>query len=413
MEKTPSPVSGLPALSAAMLTYHDLKTSPSCIRGKAEKEDAPLPVTSSMSSLGGCSDPGFLGSQTHPVLSRGSGIRNQNLRLPKQRLIPGKRYQCSSDGCRLAFRSMKELLDHMRVHYRPTQSLEGKTFRCSALDCVESFPNMQDLMDHMKVHYKLNRYFKCENCTSRFRTYRSLFKHLHVCSDSTSPSPSLMAEKPVLPPTSGPEKEPPGKLLEELPQLQSVIQHIKKEALLPPGMTEAASALATGSLPATSLEAMPLPTPAAHPYPLLESSLFGPPTSLARFSGPPHPSVPGPYLPYMHPSTYALPQASVQSRLRPYLPGQGLPVSNAVWKKSQGHSSNSRIVWQHTRGRYNCLQCPYSTPSREEMTQHIEDHRKNPSPPGRLDGEMDFGVGLPSFHPKLTPDMESSLFTPL
>lgn len=41
-------------------------------------------------------------------------------------LLPGKRYQCSGDGCRLAFRSMKELLDHMRVHYRPTQSLEGK-----------------------------------------------------------------------------------------------------------------------------------------------------------------------------------------------------------------------------------------------------------------------------------------------
>lgn len=178
---------------------------------------------------------------------------------------------------------------------------------------------------------------RCENCTSRFRTYRSLFKHLHVCSESASPSPSLMAEKPpVLPPTSSPEKEPPGKLLEELPQLQSVIQHLKKEALLSPSTTEAASALATESLAAPSLEAMPLPTPATHAYPLLESSLFGPPTSLARFSGPPHPSVPGPYLPYMHPSTFALPQASVQSRLRPYLPGQGLPVSNAVWKKSQG-----------------------------------------------------------------------------
>lgn len=380
------------------------------MRSKAEKKDPALPVGSPMSSLGGCSDPSVLGSQTHPKLSGSSGIRNQHLRLPKHRLIPGKRYSCSGDGCRLVFRSMKELLDHMRVHYRPTQSLEGKTFRCSTPDCQESFPNMQDLMDHMKVHYKLNLYFKCENCTSRFRTYRSLFKHLHVCSESTSPSPSLMAEKPLLPPTSGAEKEPPGKLLEELPHLQSVIQHTNKEVLLPPAATEAASALATNLLPSASLEAMPLPTPPAHPYPLLESSLFGPPASLARFTVPPHSSVSGPYLPYMYPSSYALSQASVQSRLRPYLPGPGLPVSNAVWKKSQGHSSNSRIVWQHTRGRYNCLQCTYSTPSREEMTQHIEDHRKNPS---RLDGEMDFGVGLPSFHPKLTPDMENSLFSPI
>ncbi|KAJ6664228.1 hypothetical protein lerEdw1_008447 [Lerista edwardsae] len=408
MEKTPLPVSGLPALSA-MLAYHDLKTSPSRIRSKAEKDPLPRPVVSPMSSLGGCSAPGLLGNHTHPMLSGGSGIRNQNLRLPKKRPVPGKRYQCSGDGCRLAFRNMKELLDHMRVHYRPTQSLEGKTFRCSAQDCVESFPNMQDLMDHMKVHYKLNRYFKCENCTSRFRTYRSLFKHLHVCSESTSPSPSLMAEKPpVLPPTSGPEKEPPGKLLEELPQLQSVIQHLKKEALLPAGTTEAASALATDSPPAPSLEAMPLPTPAAHPYPLLESSLFGPP----HLSG----SVlwaTSPFGPRALSALYAPFDLCFTSGFRSEPPQALLARPGPPRLQRRMEEKPSRIVWQHTRGRYNCLQCPYSTPSREEMTQHIEDHRKNPSPPARLEGEMDFGVGLPSFHPKLTPDMESSLFSPL
>ncbi|NXL39174.1 ZN414 protein, partial [Glaucidium brasilianum] len=78
-----------------------------------------------------------------------------------------------------------------------------------------------------------------------------------------------------------------------------------------------------------------------------------------------------------------------------------------------GHSSNSRIVWEHTRGRYTCMQCPYSTASREEMTLHIEDHRKNAPPPGRLDAEMDFGVGLTSFHTKLTPEMENSLYSQL
>ncbi|KFO70279.1 Zinc finger protein 414, partial [Cuculus canorus] len=78
-----------------------------------------------------------------------------------------------------------------------------------------------------------------------------------------------------------------------------------------------------------------------------------------------------------------------------------------------GHSSTSRIVWEHTRGRYTCTQCPYSTASREEMTLHIEDHRKNPPPPGRLDAEMDFGMGLASFHSKLTPEMENSLYSQL
>ncbi|NXG78690.1 ZN414 protein, partial [Baryphthengus martii] len=97
------------------------------------------------------------------------------------------------------------------------------------------------------------------------------------------------------------------------------------------------------------------------------------------------------------------------------------PTPPMLWLRSDsrlvlaptGHSSNSRIVWEHTRGRYTCTQCPYSTASREEMTLHIEDHRKNPPPPGRLDAEMDFGVGLASFHTKLTPEMENSLYSQL
>ncbi|NXG55677.1 ZN414 protein, partial [Hemiprocne comata] len=84
--------------------------------------------------------------------------------------------------------------------------------------------------------------------------------------------------------------------------------------------------------------------------------------------------------------------------------------SRLVWHR---HPSNSRIVWEHTRGRYTCTQCPYSTASREEMTLHIEDHRKNPPPTPRLDTDMDFGVGLTSFHAKLTPEMENSLYSQL
>nr|XP_028569974.1 uncharacterized protein LOC114588709 isoform X3 [Podarcis muralis] len=254
----------------------------------------------------------------------------------------------------------------------------------------------------------------CENCMTRFRTYRSLFKHLHSCSSAgtaagaaaaAADTPPLAPEKPL------PEKEPPGKLLEVLPKLQTVIQQLRKPAILP-GQMEAPPPV-PDPLPAGPLGPLPALPPGPHAFPLLEPSLFGPPPPLARFPGPAPHTLPGPFLPYVHPGSYALPPAAVQSRLRPFLPGQGLPISNAVWKKSQGHSSNSRIVWEHTRGRYNCLQCSYSTASREEVTQHVEDHRKNPSPPGRLDGEMDFGVGLPSFHPRLTPEVENTLFSPL
>uniref|UniRef100_UPI00398E41D2 zinc finger protein 414-like isoform X2 n=1 Tax=Pristiophorus japonicus TaxID=55135 RepID=UPI00398E41D2 len=62
-----------------------------------------------------------------------------------------------------------------------SQSMEGKVYKCCANDCNESFSSMHHLVNHMRVHHKPNRYFKCEVCKLRFRTHRSLFKHLHVC----------------------------------------------------------------------------------------------------------------------------------------------------------------------------------------------------------------------------------------
>ncbi|XP_030074179.1 zinc finger protein 414 isoform X1 [Microcaecilia unicolor] len=326
-----------------------------------------------------------------------------------------KRYHCSSHGCKQAFHSMQELIHHIKVHYRPTQSMEGKVFHCSTLGCKEVFPSMQDLMSHLKVHYKPNRYFKCENCMQHFRTHRSLFKHLHVCSDvSTNPS-QQRAEKPNPPSTSDPSKP---LMLEGLPKLESTIMHIKKEAIVPrmnPGTATSTSAIPSqtvtslpGSLPSL-LSSMPLvSTP--HPFSLLEPSLFGT-SSLTRFSSQPPTSITGPFLSYMHTSPYGLPQATVQQRLRSYIPSQGLPISNAVWKKNQGHSANSRIVWEHTRGRYNCMQCSYSTASRDEMTLHIEDHHKNP--PNRLQHEIGYDVGLTPFHSKLPAEMGNSLYSQL
>ncbi|NXC91052.1 ZN414 protein, partial [Cercotrichas coryphoeus] len=225
---------------------------------------------------------------------------------------------------------MQELVDHLKVHYRPTQSLEGKTFHCPTLGCAETFPSMQDLMAHMKVHYKPNRYFKCENCLLRFRTHHSLFKHLHVCSDSASgPAPPPKPDKPVLPPaTSVPEKEPPAKPPEGLPKLPSALRPAERAAAEP----------APAALPG-SLEPLPPAPPGPHPFPLLEPGLFGP-SSLTRFSAPAPSSVPGPFLSYVPPSPFGLAQPPAQHRLRPFLPGHGPPsVSNAVWKKSQGESA--------------------------------------------------------------------------
>ncbi|NXR82449.1 ZN414 protein, partial [Pycnonotus jocosus] len=271
----------------------------------------------------GCSDPAL---PSAPMPGSG-GTPAPELRPLKRRPVPGKHYQCSSYGCKLAFPSMQELMDHLKVHYRPTQSLEGKTFQCPTLGCTETFPSMQDLMAHMKVHYKPNRYFKCENCLLRFRTHRSLFKHLHVCSDSASgPAPPPKPDKPVLPPaTCAPEKEPPAKPPEGLPKLPSALRAPEKEAAAA-GADTAPAALPTGGL---------------------------------------------------HPQSSAAPPGSGRSRGRSRGDPGAIPVLPCL-PVLAGHSSNSRIVWEHTRGRYSCTQCPFSTASREEMTLHTEDHRKNP-----------------------------------
>ncbi|XP_063084416.1 zinc finger protein 414 isoform X3 [Cavia porcellus] len=257
---------------------------------------------------------------------------SEDLRPPKRRPPPATQIPCSSPGCFLSFLSVRDLAQHLRTHCPPTQSLEGKVFRCSALSCTESFPSMQELVAHGKLHYKPNRYFKCENCLLRFRTHRSLFKHLHVCAEH--------AQSPAAPPPPALDKEPPA----------------------PERPPEADPASAPGlSLPLLE----PFTTPASAPT--------------------------GSFLPYLNPAPFSL----SPPRLRPFLAtAPGPPTSSAaVWKKSQAgpggsprrpqggsdapsvHAAPSRIVWEHTRGRYSCMQCAFSTASRPAMTLHLQDHR--------------------------------------
>ncbi|KAM4707377.1 zinc finger protein 414 isoform 2-T2 [Discoglossus pictus] len=251
--------------------------------------------------------------------------------------------RCSSYGCGRTFLSMQDLITHVSVHYKPTQSLKDKTFLCSVTGCREERSSMQDLMTHMKIHYKPNRFFKCENCMQHFRTHRSLFKHLHVCSDpSAHPFPLSVSS-----PSSTTDSK-----------LPAPVEPVKRH---------------------TSVIQLPGQSPA---------------------------SVAGSYLPFLHPSAYNLSQATIPQRLRPFLGNQGLPVSNAVWKKNQGHSTNSRILWEHTRDSYNCMQCTFTTASRNQMTKHIEEFHKSP-PSNRL---QEYDYDLIPFHSKIAPELDTSLF---
>lgn len=116
---------------------------------------------------------------------------------------------------------------------------------------------------------------RCENCLLRFRTHRSLFKHLHVCAEH--------AQSPAPPPPPALDKEPPA--------------------------------------PERPPESDPASAPGL-PFPLLEPFTT------------PAPASAGPFLPFLNPAPFGL----SPPRLRPFLAAApGPPTSSAaVWKKSQG-----------------------------------------------------------------------------
>ncbi|KAM8939282.1 zinc finger protein 414 [Pelodytes ibericus] len=304
----------------------------------------------------------------------------------KRSLHPSKRgHKCSAYGCNRTFLKMQELISHVSVHYKPTESLNGKQFLCSVSACGQALDSMQDLMSHLKVHYKPNRYFKCENCMQHFRTHRSLFKHLHVCIDN-SLNPTTMN---VQPPPPSVDSNTPALTLEPMKQHQSVIRCIKKETQAPVSAVELPATSSMAPLSQFSDDLRPsMSSVVSNPFAHLDPSLFG-----GQFPGPTQSSVAGSYLPFLHPSAYNIPgSSSVPQRLRTYLGSQSPPVSNAVWKKNQGHSTNSRILWEHTRDSYNCMQCSFSATSRDQMTKHIEELHKNP--PNRLQAEMGYDLDL-------------------
>ncbi|XP_055514299.1 zinc finger protein 414 [Leucoraja erinacea] len=242
-----------------------------------------------------------------------------------------------------------------------TLSMAGRVYKCCANACNESFPSMHQLMNHLKTHYKPNRYYKCPSCKSRFQKHQSYSKHVSVCG----------REVKRLPPELDPPARPPAAA--EPVKFQSVIMQLGRAGSVP---SSKPVALFPDTLPSlhSSLSSMPLLPATPHPFPLLEPSMF--PAPSLRFHRQGHSAMPGPFIPYMHPAPYPLAQSATLPRLTPCFPSESLPFSNAVWKKNPAQTSSSRIVWEHSRGQYSCLQCPYTSGSREEMTLHIQGHNK-------------------------------------
>ncbi|XP_034040760.1 LOW QUALITY PROTEIN: zinc finger protein 414 [Thalassophryne amazonica] len=268
-----------------------------------------------------------------------------------------KRTPCSMYGCKRVYTDTSALEIHIKDHEIPAESLPGKVFLCSTTGCNGSFPNMQRLMEHMRHHYKPNIYFLCESCRTKLRSYRGLLTHLHTCSKvprsrakmtEATPAQPAAVTAPVLS-TAITEQNVPEQQSESTAQ-QLPTQMQKPEGSLPASVAQ--QNFTCAPLSSASLSNQDTSTQHLREIfllPQLKNEASVPPSLKAQ-------SVLT-ELPDVHSQSH--PQTRSPEMVLPAPPStlHSPSMSTAVWKKNQGVSCSVRILWEHTRGRYRCVQC--------------------------------------------------------
>uniref|UniRef100_H2L3A7 Zinc finger protein 414 n=1 Tax=Oryzias latipes TaxID=8090 RepID=H2L3A7_ORYLA len=220
--------------------------------------------------------------------------------------------------------------------------LTGKVLLCSTVGCSASFPSMQKLMVHTRLHHKPNIYFQCESCRTKLRSYRNLLGHLCVPAAFLSgPTDPPMLDPPVLP-----------------------LQEISPPNHPPTQLRETAS-----PVPSESYYSLP-PTL----KPVTPKAVVDPPDLQSQVQ------------------TQTWTSEATHPVSLPAVSSHGSP---AVWRKSQGEAlllkqpvclqlilshftlmfdslgCSRRVLWEHTRGCYTCVQCGHRATNRKEMSEHI------------------------------------------
>ncbi|XP_043996093.1 zinc finger protein 414 isoform X1 [Gambusia affinis] len=273
--------------------------------------------------------------------------------------LGSRRLLCPIHGCKRVYKEQSALESHIMDHKIPAQSLPGKKLLCSSSGCSASFPSMQKLMEHTRRHYKPNIYFQCESCRTKLRSYRGLLAHLHTCSKVPRAKPK--AAEPATPLLAAVAASNPAPRTSELapPQLESV--------------SPQQAPIQTTSVPSAAT----VPDSADPP-------VLGPPMLTLQEATPPQHVEGPPQSPLRDAAT------KLATSFRPIAPKAAAdlaapgstthPASAAVWRKNQAMSSHRRVLWEHTRGRYTCVQCGHTVTNRKEMTQHINSqHHGNKS----------------------------------
>uniref|UniRef100_A0A3Q3CW50 Zinc finger protein 414 n=1 Tax=Haplochromis burtoni TaxID=8153 RepID=A0A3Q3CW50_HAPBU len=253
---------------------------------------------------------------------------------------------CPLHACKRVYSDTSALESHIKDHDIPAQSLPGKVLLCSTVGCGGSFSNMQKLMEHMRHHHKPNIFFQCESCRTKLRSYRGLLTHLHTCSKVTrSKTKPVEQTPPQLAAVTNPKPTE-----QHLPRLESV----SAPQQLPPQIPNPDGAIQTSPLQNIN-EARTLPKEKAPNMP-----------PCLKMDGPKASADPPEFQVQHQPQTRSPEPIPPAPGSAPHSP----PGSSAIWKKSPG-GFGRRILWEHTRGRYTCVQCGHVVTNRKEMTLHI------------------------------------------
>ncbi|XP_074515834.1 zinc finger protein 414 [Sebastes fasciatus] len=289
-----------------------------------------------------------------------------------------KRVPCPLHGCKRVYSDPTSLESHIKDHEMSAESLPGKVLLCSTVGCSGSFPNMQKLMEHMRHHHKPNIFFLCESCRTKLRSYRGLLTHLHTCSKvprgkPKSTEPPAAGTNPNITPMDVDQKPPPWldsmstpqQLPPQIPTPEGSLLAtvLKPDPDVPPVLSPPFLSNPVTSPPQL---APPQLTEAAAPQPQLKSEPSAMPVSLNL--GGPTAAPDTPDAQAQHPTQTRPPELVHPA---PGSAPRSPPGTTAVWKKNQGMSCNRRVLWEHTRGRYTCVQCGHTTTNRKEITQHI------------------------------------------
>ena len=89
-------------------------------------------------------------------------------------------YQCQrGEGCKLAFKSWKELDDHIKSIHSQKKPDVATSFNCDV--CKHSFDAKAKLRIHVEKNHAKGGSFKCENCGKVFTTQHDRKEHMDKC----------------------------------------------------------------------------------------------------------------------------------------------------------------------------------------------------------------------------------------